>query len=337
MIQELYFYHAPAFQPRRNQALEAYFTERVKAGQLVFYLWQNEKTVFIGRNQSAFAECDVKALEADGGFLARRLSGGGAVYHDKENLNFTFALQKADYDSRKQTEVILEAVRSLGLDARRSGRNDLTIDGRKFSGHSYYKRKEQCFHNGTLLLDTDLGAMQRYLKVPAEKLKSHKVRSVPSRVVNLRELLPGLQISQLVTALREAAEKVYGLPARTITEDALDEDGIKTYFERFSSPDWLYGEETGGAYSLGRRFPWGQFHLRFDIEDGRLSGVKIFSDGLEAAWLRRLAASWEGLPAERSALIRALEAVAEESESESDLKAIKDDIKTFVKEQKPFN
>ena len=151
MINRLSYFISSSTNPYLNLAVEEYLLETVKPNQLILYLWQNERTVVIGKNQNAWKECRFQELEADGGHLARRLSGGGAVFHDLGNLNFTFLMPSGDYDLSKQMSVILEAVRSLGIDAQKSGRNDVTVDGKKFSGNAFCKRSKVKQHHGTLL------------------------------------------------------------------------------------------------------------------------------------------------------------------------------------------
>jgi lipoate-protein ligase A len=136
VISKTQYFGATAY-PLANLATEAYLLETVPAGCCILYLWQNKQTVVIGRNQNSWKECKVRELEEDGGYLVRRLSGGGAVFHDLGNLNFTFLVRQEDYDVDRQLEVILRAVRILGIAAEKSGRNDLTIDGRKFSGNAF--------------------------------------------------------------------------------------------------------------------------------------------------------------------------------------------------------
>lgn len=327
MIQEILYYRSKDFNPRRNQALEAYFTEIAEPGRPIFYLWQNDKVVFIGRNQSARGECQLGRLEADGGFLCRRLSGGGAVYHDKANINFTFAVHEDDYDTLRQTEVILNAVRRLGLRPERTGRNDLTVNGRKFSGHSYYKNKTQRFHNGTLLVNTDTEAMQRYLAVNKAKLQKNKVKSVRSRVLNLRELLPDLSIEDLLLPLKEALREVYQADLCEIEEKDLDASRIQYWLNFFSDPAWLYGDQQEGLYKTEERFAWGQVSLDFNLDaEGRIADLNLYSDGIEASYLSKLSAKLEGLKPEQKILAEALDALPAPDEGDIQNLSMHDDL-----------
>lgn len=330
MIREILCYRAQGFCPWDNQALEAFFTEIAEPGRLIFYLWQNDKTVVIGRNQAAFGECRVEQLEADGGFLARRLSGGGAVYHDKENINFTFALHADDYDTVRQTEVILRAVRALGLKPERSGRNDLTLDGRKFSGHSYYKHKDKRFHNGTILVAANTEAMRHYLTVRPEKLQANKVRSVRSRVVNLRELLPSLSVEDLIEPLAEALYDVYGVSPEPFPEEDLDLERLRYWTAFFSAPDWLYGKEETGLVKTEERYSWGGLSLSFNVEDGLIKDLRLYSDGLEGSWLDELRRRWENCPFTADAMLGALERCSEPSEADVRAVTMPENIRALV-------
>ena len=221
MIRKLLYLCTDNTDPYHNLALEQYLTDTVPADTCILYLWQNRHTVVIGRNQNAWQECRTALLEQDGGKLSRRLSGGGAVYHDMGNLNFTFSLPTAEYDLHRQQRVIVEACRSLGIEASFSGRNDILAAGRKFSGNSFYHHNGCSFHNGTLLVSVDMANLGKYLTPSQRKLQSKGVASVPSRVVNLSELHPGLRISQMQQAMAQAFADEIGGQGHLTKEDGL--------------------------------------------------------------------------------------------------------------------
>ena len=173
--------------PYVNLALEEHLTMNAKEDEVLLYLWQNAHTVVIGRNQNPWRECDVEAIKRDDVYLARRISGGGAVYHDMGNLNFTFVARDGLFDVEKQTEVILLACRLLGVNAIKTGRNDLTVDEKKFSGHAYFSSNGYNYHHGTIMMKVNGEDLTKYLNVPDSKLKSKGVASVRSRVTNLCE------------------------------------------------------------------------------------------------------------------------------------------------------
>ena len=211
MIDKLKLYRGQSFDPFFNLAVEEYLLQNTDEGCCTLYLWQNQNTVVIGRNQNAFKECRTTLLEDEGGKLARRLSGGGAVFHDLGNLNFTFLVPAADYDLDKQLKVIELACEKLGVKVERSGRNDILADGRKFSGNAFYKNGPRAYHHGTLMVDVDREKMGRYLNPSKAKLSSKGVDSVRSRVVNLKELASDTTIELLSQKLAEAFGQVYGL------------------------------------------------------------------------------------------------------------------------------
>ena len=163
------------FHPYKNLAVEEYLLLHCEPQECILYLWQNQNTVVIGRNQNAWKECKVDSLEENGGHLARRLSGGGAVYHDLGNLNFTFLVSKENYSIDRQLEVIVKAVQKLGAKAEKSGRNDILIDGKKFSGNAFYEQEQHCYHHGTLMMNVNKEMLSKYLTVSKEKLQSKEM------------------------------------------------------------------------------------------------------------------------------------------------------------------
>lgn len=238
--------------PYHNIALEEYLLHAVGEQECILYLWQNRNTVVIGRNQHAENECRVQDLQRDGGFLARRLSGGGAVYHDLGNLNFTFLAYEDHFDISSQNEVILRAVKRLGVQAEKNGRNDLTVDGKKFSGHAYYKTGGRCYHHGTLMVDVDHTRLAAYLNVSPLKLNAKGVRSVRSRVANLVDFNPDITIKALQNALIDTFSEVYGQPVQIKTDNDLQDAPIR--IEAFSSEQWIMGNCAPLEHSREARF-----------------------------------------------------------------------------------
>ena len=300
MITKLSYCITDSTEPYENIALEEYLLTHVEPGQCILYLWQNRNTVVIGRNQNAWGECRVRELEEAGGFLARRLSGGGAVYHDMGNLNFTFLVRQEDYDVNLQLSVIQEAVRAFGLDAQKTGRNDVTVDGRKFSGNAFYKTGPFCYHHGTLLVNVDTDQMSRYLQVSKAKLASKGVASVRSRVVNLSELAPEITVQSLTDSLLKSLAQVYGLPARELPMP--EQSVLQPRRNFFASWAWRLGAKIPFAEQIQNRYPWGDLSLSYTVQNGCLTDVHLFSDGMEADFLAALPQALTGCPYDGKAL-----------------------------------
>ena len=297
MIRELYTISTASTDPYHNLALEEYLLNAVQPGQCILYLWQNQRTVVIGRNQHAENECRVQALEAEGGHLARRLSGGGAVYHDLGNLNFTFLVPSEDFDVDRQTEVILRAVQAVGIHAQRTGRNDLTVEGRKFSGHAYYHSGGKSYHHGTLMVNVDQEPLARYLNVSPLKLEAKGVKSVRSRVGNLMDWNPSLTIEGLKVELIRAFGQVYGLPLQEKFEEELDQAALEAGRQKFVSPQWRYGSVRPLAESQEARFDWGTVRVDFSLSGERITEAALWSDGLDADFLARVPELLRGVSA----------------------------------------
>lgn len=270
------------YNPYLNLAVETYLTDYQSPGTVTMFLWKNEHTVVIGLNQNPFSECDVKRLNEEGGHLMRRRTGGGAVYHDLGNLNFSFIADKNDYDVRKQQSVIQEALRSFGLEAEISGRNDLLCQGRKFSGNAFFNGTNNNLHHGTILIKTDGEMMQRYLTVNKAKLQKHGVKSVASRVVNLSELAD-VTSENIVEPLIQSFEKVYGSKATIVDFDTMSKlDEVRSTVAHISSHDYLYGKWEHFHAVKKAQFPWGNVEVGFDVDENthEVKNLLIATDSL---------------------------------------------------------
>lgn len=280
--------------PYRNLARETLLLDSLSGDEVIMYLWQNRRTVVIGRNQNAWRECRTEAIERDGGHVARRLSGGGAVYQDSGNLNVTFLAGETLYDVQKQLRVIIEAVGSAGLKAVPTGRNDIETDGRKFSGNAFYRSGSRFLHHGTIMVNVNTEALSSYLNVQADKLKSRGVASVRSRVGNLSEWLPDLTVERLKLLLIEAFGKVYGGHVTEEEDERIEAKCFQSRTEFFSSKDWIFGKNVPFEREYEARFPWGCAQARISVKGGRIEKAAFYSDTLkpdEFEWAAAAAAA----------------------------------------------
>ncbi|MCH5164591.1 MAG: lipoate--protein ligase [Clostridiales bacterium] len=277
---KLLFIRAGELNPYYNQAIEATLLEMANDDTEILYLWQNDKVAFIGKNQNAYTECKVPYIEADGGYIARRISGGGAVYHDKGNINFTFLSSKKNFSIKKNFEIMTCGMKKLGFDAELNGRNDVVIGGRKFSGNAFY-RGNTCFHHGTVLISANYEKMSAYLNVPKVKLEAKGVSSVVSRVINLNEIDPTVTADKVAHSLREAYENYYGAKALEITDKDLDQETLKAKCEFFTDANWRKGDNIYYDAQAVVRFGWGTADIRLKINGNIIEKAKIYTDCLD--------------------------------------------------------
>ncbi|MEG1549941.1 MAG: lipoate--protein ligase [Ruthenibacterium sp.] len=292
--------------PYHNLAMEEELLYAVKSGECILYLWQNRNTVVIGRNQNSRAECRIDTLEKDGGFLARRLSGGGAVFHDLGNLNFTFLMREADYDLTRQLNVILRAVQSFGIPAEKTGRNDLTVCGQKFSGNAFYHTNGRAYHHGTLLLDVDFEKLTHYLTVAPDKLASKGVASVRSRVVNLASLNREVTVERMKSALISAFGQEYQLPPTPFCESRISRESLARRTEKFASFAWRIGTQPAASCVLQKRFDWGGVALHLQTNGGIIAQAQVYTDAMDADFAPLVAQCLHGVVFAPNAAVQAL-------------------------------
>jgi len=280
--------------PYENLALEELLFETQGEGA-TFYLWQNERTVVIGRNQNAWRECRVELLESEGGKLARRSSGGGAVFHDLGNLNFTFLLPKEHYDLVRQLGVIQKAAAKFGIETSFTGRNDLvlTATGEKFSGNAFRFSNSVALHHGTILISADFSRLGRYLAPSQMKLESKGVKSVVSRVTNLGLQNPALTVETMKKALMEAFEEEYGA-YEPHTWDLIDKEKLEQKRQTYASWDWKFGTTPAFNVSLENRFDFGCFELLMNVKNGIVESATCYTDAMDASLAARVEAMLTG-------------------------------------------
>lgn len=218
--------------PYYNLALERSLFDFVDEDTVILYLWQNSHTIVIGKNQNAYAECKVDEFIKDGGTLARRPSGGGAVYHDLGNLNFSIICKESIAKEHTYQRIVKEALSYFGIVSEFNGRNDLTVDDKKFSGNAFYVKDDVLCQHGTILINSDFKELSKYLTPDISKLERNHVKSVESRVVNLSEISDKITVESMKEAMIKVTNAVR--LGKVPTESKVEE-----YKKIFENDEWI--------------------------------------------------------------------------------------------------
>ncbi|MBQ6487798.1 MAG: lipoate--protein ligase [Solobacterium sp.] len=295
--------------PYRNLALEELLMKEIRPHEVILYLWQNDRTVVIGRNQNAWQECNTGKILDEGGHVARRKSGGGAVYHDLGNQNYTLLFRKEDMDEALLNEVLLSTVQKLGLNAEFTGRNDLTVNGRKFSGCASYDNGYIAYRHGCILIGTDMEKMREYLTPSKLKLAAKGVASVESRVVNLSEcghVTPALWRGAMMSSFRE----VFSLNPCEVFDDAhmpVNREQLAKLTEAYADETWIFGKLRAFDQTLSLKTEYGLFTLRLSLEEGLIRDAEVFTDAMDTETAPVLAEKLKGLPYRKEEIDRAVQ------------------------------
>ena len=272
-------YIAESTDPTLNLAIEECFLREYK--EEVFMLWQNDNTIVVGKNQNTLAEINLDYVKTNGIRVVRRITGGGAVYHDMGNLNFTYITScdgewESDF-SRFATPVI-SALSKLGVKAEVSGRNDIVAEGRKFSGNAQTVVGGRLLHHGTILFNADVSVLSEALTPDPEKIQSKGIKSVSSRVVNLSELLPdGIDAKKLTSAISEEARALYGALEYKLSEAELSR-AERLADEKYRTWEWNLGYSPKYTFTKKKRFGGGTINVFMTVTDGEIESAKIFGD-----------------------------------------------------------
>ncbi|MDN3428741.1 lipoate--protein ligase [Microbacterium sp. APC 3898] len=297
--------------PRINLAIEEYLLKTMDVEKdpfLLFYI--NEPSIIIGKNQNTAEEINTDYVDSNGIHVVRRLSGGGAVYHDLGNLNYSF-ITVDDGNSfrnfRKFTEPVVKALQSLGVNAELSGRNDLMAEGRKVSGNAQFSTRGRMFSHGTLMFDTEVDAVVSALKVSKEKIESKGIKSIRSRVANISEFL---KEPMTVTKFRNAIlHSIFEGEENVRYYELTDEDWKKIHElskERYGNWDWNYGKSPKFNIKHSHRFPVGGIDVRLQVEKGIVQDAHIYGDFFGVGDVSEIEQAITGTKYERASLDKAI-------------------------------
>ncbi|WP_121609667.1 lipoate--protein ligase [Mesobacillus foraminis] len=297
--------------PRINLAIEEYAVKNLDINETYLLFYINEPSIIIGKNQNTIEEINTDYVEKNGIHIVRRLSGGGAVYHDLGNLNFSF-ITKDDGDSfhnfRKFTEPVVQALKKIGVNAELSGRNDLIVEGRKISGNAQFSTRGRMFSHGTLMFNSEIENVVSALKVKKDKIESKGIKSIRSRVANISEFL---QEKMSVEEFRSLLLKNIFSDSNEIPEYELtDSDWEKIRElskERYQNWDWNYGRSPKFNLQHSYRFPVGQIDVRLEVNKGRIENCKIYGDFFGVGDVGEIEENLTGVKYERASLESALE------------------------------
>ena len=268
--------------PAYNIALESYAFRELVGEDELFLLWINEPAIIIGKHQNAIAEINKEYTDSHGIHVVRRLSGGGAVYHDLNNLNYTIISNKADegaFDFKTFSKPVIDTLATLGVKADFTGRNDLEIDGKKICGNAQAYYKGRMMHHGCLLFDVDMSVLADALKVSKDKIESKGVRSVRARVTNINNELPQkMTVLEFKDAILNQMKKEYP----DMEEYVLSEDELKHIQDirdsQFGTWDWTYGETPDYTIERNVRYPAGKITSFANVEKSVIESIKIYGD-----------------------------------------------------------
>jgi len=291
----MFYLETGSVDPAYNLAFEEYVLNHMRQGDILI-LWQNSNSVIIGRNQNAEAEICREFVERHGIRVVRRNTGGGAVYHDLGNLNYSFITDAGDLSQRSAaafTAPVVSALRSLGLDATASGRNDILVSGVKISGTAQQLLKGRILHHGTLLFDSNPEMISGALNPDPTKFQSKSVQSVRSRVGNIRSFLAqDMTLSEFWVHLK-AQLSTESLILQTLSKD--DHAAIQALKqEKYDTWEWNFGKSPKYQTCLRHRWPGGLLELHLSIEAGRIQGIQILGDFLARTPVAPLEAALTG-------------------------------------------
>lgn len=295
--------------PYFNMAFDEYCLEQLTIDEPVFFLWQNRPSVIMGANQEVHTEVNLDYLKENNISLVRRVTGGGAVYHDLGNLNYTIVGRSDDLerDYPEYTRIMLQALQKLGVQATMSGRNDILVEGRKVSGFAKRVCKNRLMIHGTLMFNVDIDKLTQVLCPPATKLQSKGIASVRSRVANLSEFLPDItDISLFKQHLENILSNNYADQEWTLSPKDIQNIELLAH-EKFEKWEWIYGHSPRATLNFSEKLACGTVHIHLNISENRITSCQFGGDFIGNIPTNELEDALTGLPYDRDSISKFLE------------------------------
>ena len=295
-----------SIEPYFNLALEEYFLKQTD--EEYFILWRNEPCIVVGKNQNTLSEIHLEFVKERNIKVVRRLTGGGAVFHDLGNINFTFIVndESSFNDFKGFVAPIIGTLKTLGIDAEFSGRNDMLIEGKKFSGNAQCKHKSRVMHHGTLLFSSNMNDLSGALKPKDIKFSDKSVKSVASRVTNISEHLENkLSVLEFKDEIFRYISSNTQSPIDSLTQEEIEKIN-KLRDEKYSTWEWNFGNSPKYSFYNEKRFAAGTFEVHIDVLKGIIKDIKIFGDFFGKNDISELEASLKNISHEKASISKAL-------------------------------
>ncbi|MFE4703712.1 lipoate--protein ligase [Peribacillus simplex] len=299
--------------PRINLAIEEYALKQLNIDETYLLFYINRPSIIIGRNQNTIEEINADYVDGNGITVVRRLSGGGAVYHDLGNLNFSF-ITRDDGDSfhnfKKFTQPVVETLEKLGIHAELSGRNDILAEGKKISGNAMFSTKGRMFSHGTLLFQSEMDHIVSALKVKKDKIESKGIKSIRSRVGNIADFLKEpMSVEEFRSFLLQNIFKDSGKVTEYVLTETDWEKIYKISEERYQSWEWNYGKSPKFNLQNSHRFPVGSVDIRLEVNRGIIENCKIYGDFFGVGEIEDIEQKLTGTRYEKEAISRVLDEI----------------------------
>ena len=269
--------------------MEEYLLEQLRPHQKILYLWQSDQAVVLGKNQNPWNECSVSLIKKNRIKLARRLSGGGTVYHDYGNLNYAFFGYEDSYNFSDQMQIIISALHKKGIPVTLDKNHTLTINGLKCSGNAFCFRKKKAFHHGTLLVNANLDKLERYLSPPMYQIETKAIESKRARVINLCDIIQGISCKEVADAITESYANFHRVNPPIYDSDRhLDKYRLGSLYQQYKSWAWIYGNTPKFQIRWQKEFPWGKCRLCLHVEKARVLAADMTGENINTGYKRRI-------------------------------------------------